>query len=225
MSQPLKIQLLNGFGAKIAGHVGTDAAVSLADGTTAEPKENIMEGYATVFDQKTDLYFYTLSIDKGAFRKSIEERADIVSLLNHDWNYLLGRTPDTLELDDSHSYGLWTKTRLPNHDLGRRIAEDITRKALTQMSVTFYVQREEYTSGTKDSKPHVHVMEAHLEDVSCVVFGQYPQTTLKVREAQLSAFASKHGSAAVSESEIAAAHKLLQAQHDQRKRGTRGIDD
>lgn len=157
--------------------------LSADNGTEIQAQSRIMEGYATLFDTKTDLYWYTLSIDKGAYKESLARGDDVVSLFNHDWNYVLGRMPDTLRIDDSHEFGLWQETDLPNHDLGQRILEDINRKALTQMSVSFFIEEYVYTEGaTKEELGNFHVTKARLEDVSAVTFGQYPQTTLGIKQ-------------------------------------------
>ena len=139
----------------------------------------VIEGYATLYNVKTDLYWYSLSIDPAAFKEMTAALGDIVSLFNHDWNYLLGRTPDTLKLDASKEYGLWQETILPDHDLGKRIAEDVRRGALTQQSVTFFIEEYAYTEGrAKDELDNLHVTKASLVDVSVVTFGQYSQTTI-----------------------------------------------
>ncbi len=140
----------------------------------------VMFGYATLYDVKTDLYWYTLSIDSIAFKESVDRGDDIVSLLNHDWNYLLGRTPNTLGLDYNKKYGLYQETTLPRHDLGKRVEEDIARGALTQMSVSFFIDEYIYTEGDEEQLGNFHVTKATLEDVSAVTYGQYPETTLGV---------------------------------------------
>jgi uncharacterized protein len=146
-------------------------------------ESRVMQGYATLYDVRTDLYWYTLSIDKAAFNESLARPDDVVSLFNHDWNYVLGRLPDTLKIDASHEYGLWQETILPNHDLGNRILEDIKRKALTQMSVAFLIDEYVYTEGkSKEELGNYHVTKATLQDVSAVTFGQYPETTLEIKK-------------------------------------------
>ena len=137
-----------------------------------------MTGYATVFDTLTDLGPYTMSIDRHAFDASIAED-DIVSLFNHDMNLVLGRTPKTLSLE-SQDAGLFTKTELPSHDLGVRLAASIERGDITQMSVGFSIESEEMTRGNDDTKTHFHVTKGRLFDISAVTFGQYPQTSVQV---------------------------------------------
>lgn len=146
-------------------------------------KSRIMEGYATLYNEKTDLYWYTLSIDPMAFRESLERKDDIVSLFNHDWNLLLGRFPNTLRIDDTREFGLWQETDLPNHHLGEQVLEDIERGVLNQMSVAFLIDEYVYTEGkAKEDLGNFHVTKATLQDVSAVTYGQYPQTTLGIKK-------------------------------------------
>lgn len=180
MNKSMKLRLYNSD-PRIA--LAKPVALSAETSTESGDSSRVMEGYATVFDTKTDLYWYSLSIDRAAFRESLSRGDDIVSLFNHDWNYVLGRTPDTLRIIDSHEYGLWQETDLPNHELGARILEDIKRKALTQMSVSFFIDEYVYTEAkNKEELGNFHVTKATLEDVSAVTYGQYPQTTLGIKK-------------------------------------------
>jgi HK97 family phage prohead protease len=158
---------------------------SLSSDTSTEQAQSsrVMQGYATLYNVKTDLYWYSLSIDPKAFDESLARPDDVVSLFNHDWNYVLGRLPDTLKIDANHEYGLWQETELPNHALGQQVFEDIQRKALTQMSVSFMIDEYVFTEGkSKDELGNYHVTKASLQDVSAVTFGQYPQTTLEIKK-------------------------------------------
>lgn len=192
--------------------------------------EVVIEGYATVYDQTTDLFWNTLSIDKKAFTELKAELGDIVSLFNHDWNYVLGRTPKTLELDPKHEYGLWQKTILPNHDLGKRIAEDIRREALTQQSITFYIDEYQLTEKSGEI-PHLHVLKGSIVDVSVVTFGQYPQTTVGIEKLSgnrtykedIEKLLLQHKEAPAVKEQIDNTMEIRMRQQEQRKRKARGI--
>ena len=142
---------------------------------SASDAPKTMKGVATVFNTVTDLGFYTLSIDPKAFDESLNSD-DIVSLINHDMSLLLGRTPNTLKLEATED-GLISETVLPNHDLGSRVIEQLERGDLTQMSVGFYVQEEDFTAAEGEKKAHFHVTKAELYDTSVVTFGQYGDKT------------------------------------------------
>lgn len=143
-----------------------------------EGEAAVMKGYATLYDSATDLYWYTLSIDRQAFKESVEAQDDVVSLFNHDGSMVLGRTPKTLKVEWDHEFGLWQETILPKHYLGEMVREEIERGTLNQMSVAFTITEE--TFNNEGDKPHFHVTKARLEDVSAVTWGQYPDTTLEV---------------------------------------------
>lgn len=170
MSKVLRFNLLN----KEAGfqfEKGDDAA--------------IMRGFATLYDFSTDLGYFTMSIDRHAFKESIERGDEVVSLVNHDLNLLLGRTPNTLSLKWDDAHGLFCETQLPKHYLGDFAREALERGDFNQMSVGFMV-REETLSREEGKTPHFHVTKADLFDVSVVTFAQIPETSVEVVSGSLS---------------------------------------
>lgn len=141
--------------------------------------DRIMQGLATLYNFSTDLYFFTLSIDRQAFAESIGRADDIVALYNHDLNLLLGRYPTTLKLEWDRPDGLWTETKLPDHYIGRFVDEGLSRGDINQMSLAFDIREEEMIR--EDGKPtHYHVKKADLIDISAVTFAQIPETSVEV---------------------------------------------
>lgn len=144
-----------------------------------QTEDQIMEGFATLYDVSTDLGWFTMSLDRGAFKESIERGDDVVALFNHNWDLLLGRRPGTLELSWDHEEGLFTRTKLPDHHIGSMVRESLERGDLNQMSIGFDIL--ELTETREEEKPpHLHVTKANLFDISVVTFAQIPETTVQV---------------------------------------------
>lgn len=100
-------------------------------------KDMVIEGYAVLFN--------TMSDDLGGFKEIISPNAlenvdlsDVKALINHDFNYVIGRTQaGTLELKIDQK-GLYFKCFLPNTSYARDIYENINAGNVNQCSF-FYV--------------------------------------------------------------------------------------
>ena len=110
-------------------------------------QEMVIEGYAVIFN--------TISDDLGGFKEIINPHAldgvdisDVKCLLNHDFDYVIGRTKaDTLELsvDDK---GLYFKCHLPNTSYARDIYENIRAGNVDQCSFFYTLPPDDKTSRT-----------------------------------------------------------------------------
>lgn len=141
-----------------------------------------IEGYAAVFDDKTDMWLFTESIARGAFAESLERGDDVRALFNHNPSMVLGRSKaGTVELKEDDK-GLWTKIYPPKTELGRSVVELIKRGDISQMSFGFFVDEEavDYKDG---QKPHVTIRKATLFDVSPVTFPAYENTEIALARA------------------------------------------
>jgi len=123
-------------------------------------------------------------IAAGAFTKTLKDGADVRALVNHNPDYVLGRTKSgTLSLrEDDH--GLWMDIQPP----GTRWAEDLMttmkRGDVDGSSFGFQVIRDRWGNGEADDGEKVDertILEAKLFDVSVVTFPAYPQTEAQVR--------------------------------------------
>lgn len=151
----------------------------------SEGEGNIMQGFATLYDFTTELWFYTMSIDREAFKESLERGDEVVALFNHNMDLLLGRSPGTLKLDWNQEKGLYTKTDLPDHYLGEFARIAIARGDINQMSIGFEIVEDELTK-EPDKKPHFHVTKANIYDISAVTFAQIPETDIEVVKGEFS---------------------------------------
>lgn len=107
-----------------------------------------LEGYAAVFDQDTDINSwegrFSERIAKGAFKKTLRERKPIMQF-NHGRDARTGQVPigvfEDLREDD---HGLYVEGRMLPNDLVEPIRQAIESGAITGMSFTFRVVRDEW---------------------------------------------------------------------------------
>ena len=140
-----------------------------------------IQGYAAVFNKMSeDLGGFREIIRHGAFSKTINDGADVRALLNHDTNYVLGRTTNgTLVLEEDKK-GLKVDITPPDTQWARDLVVSINRGDINQMSFGFSVVTDKWR--TKDEENIRELLEVKLFDVSPVTYPAYPQTNVQVRD-------------------------------------------
>lgn len=144
-----------------------------------------IEGHAAVFDSWSEtlggIFPFKEKVRKGAFAESIG-RDDIRALFNHDPNYVLGRNrAGTLELVED-DVGLRVRITPPDTSWARDITTSIRRGDISQMSIGFVVEDDEWSS--KDGIDTRELKKVRLFDVSPVTFPAYTETDIGVRAMQ-----------------------------------------
>lgn len=144
-----------------------------------------IEGHAAVFDSWSEtlggIFPFKEKVRKGAFAESIG-RDDIRALFNHDPNYVLGRNrAGTLELVED-DVGLHVRITPPDTSWARDITTSIRRGDISQMSIGFVVEDDEWSS--KDGIDTRELKKVRLFDVSPVTFPAYTATDVGVRAMQ-----------------------------------------
>lgn len=139
----------------------------------------LVEGYAAVFNEETDIGgYFREKIEPGAFRAAIG-RDDVVFLINHDGLPLARTRSGTLELEEDER-GLKVRTRLDASDPDvARIVGKMKRGDLDKMSFAFWPERQEWDE-TQDP-PVRTIKEARLHDVSIVTTPAYDGTEIGLR--------------------------------------------
>jgi HK97 family phage prohead protease len=165
--------------------------IAMRDAETDNPVTTF-EGYAAMFNSRTWIgpkaYGFWEEIAPGFFSRALAANVDVVCVVNHDSNYLLGRTASgTLRLrEDAH--GLWTNDDLPPTQLGRDLAIQVARGDIHGMSFSFSVAPGGETwSVLPDGSELRTLVDAGecLFDVSPVVSPAYTNTTASVRAAEI----------------------------------------
>jgi HK97 family phage prohead protease len=151
-----------------------------------------IEGYAAVFNQYSqDLGGFVEIIDNGFFDDVLDD--DVRALMNHDPNYILGRTTNkTLEIKQDDN-GLFQRTYPPVTEpeavqWAKDLMVSIKRGDITQQSFAFRVKRtwrgdpedgdEWFVSGDLIVRRLKKGGCAELLDVSPVTYPAYPQTNV-----------------------------------------------
>ncbi|MCD8896587.1 HK97 family phage prohead protease [Mammaliicoccus sciuri] len=146
-------------------------------------QDMVIEGYAIIFN--------TLSDDLGGFKEIIHPNAlqgvdisDVKCLINHDFNYVIGRTQaNTLELsvDDK---GLFFRCKLPNTSYARDIYENISAGNVNQCSFFYTLPPKDDTARTWSKVEGEYVQTINridqLIEVSIVTIPAYQDTSVAV---------------------------------------------
>lgn len=156
-------------------------AMSNVDAT----QDMVIEGYALLFN--------TMSEDLGGFREIINPNAlddvdvsDVKCLINHDFNYVIGRTQSgslTLTVDNK---GLYFKCYLPNTSYARDIYENIKAGNVNQCSFFYTLPPEDQNSRTWQVIDGEYVQTINkidqLIEVSIVTIPAYIDTSVEVAQ-------------------------------------------
>lgn len=136
-----------------------------------------VEGYAVVFNAKTDLGWFTEEIDSHAFDNT--DMSNVYLLFNHDENNVLAGTVNgslQMRTDDK---GLFQTSEIVSTSLGEDILKLVKNGLINKMSFGFTIDRdggEEWISGAE--KDHRIIRKINkLYDVSLVTYPAYPQTS------------------------------------------------
>lgn len=159
-------------------HRGYNTVFSRSEGSG-----RLVEGYAAVFNSRTDLGWFEEEIAPGAFDNAIG-KSDVRALFNHNENYLLARSKSgTLNLSIDGK-GLKYSFEAPNTSAGNDLIELIERGDLAESSFAFTISREEWkteerSGRTVDVRTILEV--ERLYDVSPVTYPAYQDTTVAKR--------------------------------------------
>jgi HK97 family phage prohead protease len=156
------------------------AGVELRMAAAGSDSPGTLVGYAAVFGKLSeDLGGFREMIRPGAFDRSIKSAADVLALVNHDDDDVLGRsTAGTLRLA-TDEVGLRVEIDLPDTTAGRDTAVSVARRDLQGMSFAFYTLVDQWDfSGSTILRDLVDV---DLVDVSVVARPAYTDTSVAVR--------------------------------------------
>ena len=119
---------------------------------------------------------YMETIERGAFTKTLKEKADVRLLLNHEGVPLARTKSGTLKL--SASPDLRAVAELdPSSPLVQTIRSAMSRGDLDQMSIGFRVHRQEWNEDYTER----FIREVELFDVSVVTYPASPTTSASLR--------------------------------------------
>ena len=137
----------------------------------SDSDEMIIEGYAALYDNETNIGPFKETIARGAFDDVMDN--DVRALMNHDPNYVLGRTgAGTLELEADDT-GLKYRIKLGEQQYAKDLYESVKRGDISQSSFAFTIAEQSWNENrTVRSVDKV----ATLLDVSPVTYPAYKDT-------------------------------------------------
>jgi len=147
------------------------------------------EGYASVTEVAYEVYGgppygWIETIARGAFKKTLSEKPDVVFLVNHDGLPMARTVSGTLELDeDKTGLHVVAPTLDPEDRDVQWIAPKMARGDLDEMSLAFRVGRQEWNEDYTDRR--ITELNMSRGDVSIVRYGASPTTSGSLRSADL----------------------------------------
>jgi len=148
--------------------------------------KNTLVGYAARFDSEAILRHpvhgeFTERIAPGAFKNVLNQ--DVRALLNHDPNFVFGRTKSgTLRLSEDGA-GLRTENDMPDTQAARDLKVSVERGDISQQSFGFVIAKDgdvwEKDESGAISRTITNVAE--LRDTSYVTFPAYENTEVALR--------------------------------------------
>ena len=148
---------------------------------SADPESREVEGYEVVFNQKTDLGWFTEEIDRDAFANT--DMTNVYLLFNHDENNVLAGTSNgslRMRIDDR---GLFQSSDIIDTSLGEDTLKLVKNGLINKMSFAFTIDEdggEEWISGAEKDHRIIRKID-RLYDVSLVTYPAYPQTSAYAR--------------------------------------------
>lgn len=150
---------------------------------SSEEDDRTIEGYASVFDQETDIGWFFEKIDRHAFDEC--DMSNVYLLMNHDDNIVLAGTPNNsleLSVDDK---GLRVKAKVVETSQGNDYLKLVKEGLIRKMSFGFTIDRDHGCEWYEDSegKDHRTILKINkLYDASIVTFPAYEGTSVRSME-------------------------------------------
>lgn len=142
------------------------------------------DGYAAVFNSTTDLGWFKEVIKPGAFTRALREKQDVRCLMNHDENFVLGRTKaGTLALSEDEQ-GLKFDCEFPDTQGARDLRTSMQRGDIDACSFGFSVTKQSWTQTQREDGTMEEVRQIEdvdLFDVSIVTYPAYEATSCEAR--------------------------------------------
>jgi HK97 family phage prohead protease len=139
-----------------------------------------IEGYASVFDSRSkNLGGFYEYIDRSAFENT--DMSNTVALINHSNDYVLGRSPQTLQLEVDER-GLKYRLQLGNQSYARDLYESIQRGDINSSSFAFTIAKGGDTWEKRDGEVIRTISSIDtLYDVSPVTTPAYASASVSAR--------------------------------------------
>lgn len=143
---------------------------------------NRIGGYAAVFDSESeDLGGFIEVVKPGAFSRSLAGSPDVVALVHHRPELVLGRTSaGTLRLNQDNR-GLAFEVDLPDTQTGRDIMVSIDRRDIKGASFAFTVPKNGDKWTFTDDRALRELLDVDLHDITMTAIPAYKDTEVARR--------------------------------------------
>jgi len=160
----------------------TTEALAVEERGEGEAKSPVLVGYAAVFNKMSNQlggqYGFREMIEPGAFDGVLDN--DVRAVLNHDANFVLGRSgAGTLRLSVDE-VGLRYEVDMPNTQYARDLMESVRRGDIKESSFKFTVLKDEWSESDEGAVRSIKQF-GRLLDVSPVTYPAYPDATVAQR--------------------------------------------
>lgn len=155
----------------------------------SETKSRKIYGYAFLWNKWSNPIggWFREKINPGALEGA--DMSDVVAVLNHNYDLVLARTPDTLKLTVDE-IGLRFEFEALDTTAGDDLLKNVESKIIRNASFSFEVEEEEWIWAEKQGEldERTIIKFRKIWDISPVVFPAYPDTTtsLRMKESYLS---------------------------------------
>ena len=142
-----------------------------------EGGEMIIQGYAALYNNETDLGVFKESIAPGAFDDVLKD--DVRALINHDPSLILGRSSAGTLVLSTDERGLKYEVKLGEQQYAKDLYTSIKRGDISQSSFAFTIKDQTWS---EDRSTRQVQKVARLLDVSPVTYPAYSDATVDARK-------------------------------------------
>ena len=142
-----------------------------------EGGEMIIQGYAALYNNETDLGVFKESIAPGAFDDVLKD--DVRALINHDPSLILGRSSAGTLILSTDERGLKYEVKLGEQQYAKDLYTSIKRGDISQSSFAFTIKDQTWS---EDRSTRQVQKVARLLDVSPVTYPAYSDATVAARK-------------------------------------------
>lgn len=154
--------------------------------TRKEENKGIIEGYAIIYESKTDLGYFDEIIKRGALAKT--DLKDVRFLVNHDTTMIpLARSRNNNEnstmqlIVDERGLKVVIRLDIENNTEARNLYSAIERGDISGMSFMFTIRGEEWKDENTDHPLRTITDIEQVFEVSAVTFPAYEATEINAR--------------------------------------------
>ena len=139
-------------------------------------------GYASVFDKPSeDLGGFVEYVKRGAFTRTLKDGRDVVALVHHNPELVLGRkSAGTLSLEED-DHGLRFEVLLPDTSTARDLAVSVGRGDVRGASFGFTIPKGGDRWMSRGGLTVRELLDVDLHDVTVTASPAYPDTSVAKR--------------------------------------------